>query len=133
MVDGNDVLAVYLATKTAMENARAGRGPTLIEALTYRLSSHSTSDDNSRYQDQIEYKKWLNKDPIARFRKYLNNAGIWTVKYEQELQEKSNRQISEAIAQVESSPMPSVDTLITDVYSEIPSALRADFEDIRNV
>ena len=133
LVDGNDVLAVYLATKIAMENARAGRGPTLIEALTYRLSSHSTSDDNSRYQDQIEYKKWLNKDPIARFRKYLNNAGIWTVEYEQELQEKSNRQISEAIAQVESSPMPSVDTLITDVYSEIPSALRADFEDIRNV
>ena len=133
LVDGNDVLAVYLATKTAMENARDGRGPTLIEALTYRLSSHSTSDDGSRYQDQIEYKKWLNKDPIARFRKYLNNAGIWTVEYEQELQEKFDRQISDIIAQVESSPMPSVDTLITDVYSEIPSALKSDFEDIKNV
>ncbi len=128
VVDGNDILAVYMVTKSAMEKAREGKGPTLIEAKTYRLSPHSTSDDGTRYQDQAEYKNWLSQDPIARFRKYLENSGIWNRDLEQEIQQKTERQITEAITQVESSPMPSLDTLITDVYSEIPDSLKSDFQ-----
>ena len=132
VVDGNDILAVYTATKSAMEKARSGKGPTLIEARTYRLSSHSTSDDGSRYQDQTEYKEWVSKDPIARFRRYLENSGIWNRDFEQEIQQKAERQINEAITHAESSPMPSMDTLITDVYSEVPKSLRDDFNDLKN-
>ena len=117
-----------MVTKSAMEKAREGKGPTLIEAKTYRLSPHSTSDDGTRYQDQAEYKNWLSQDPIARFRKYLENSGIWNRDLEQEIQQKTERQITEAITQVESSPMPSLDTLITDVYSEIPDSLKSDFQ-----
>lgn len=132
VVDGNDVLAIYMVTKSAMEKARDGKGPTLIEAKTYRLSPHSTSDDGSRYQNQIEYKEWLLKDPIARFRKYLENSGMWNHKIEQEIQQKTERQINEAINNAESSPMPSLDTLITDVYSEVPDSLNKDFQDFKN-
>src|SRR5206468_3321344 len=70
-VDGNDVLAVYRATRAAVDRARAGAGPTFIEALTYRVSAHSSSDDPTRYRDESVTAEWRRKDPIERFRKYL--------------------------------------------------------------
>jgi pyruvate dehydrogenase E1 component alpha subunit len=75
-VDGNDVLAVYRATKDAAERARAGHGPTLIEAMTYRIGPHSTADDATRYRTDDEVERWRAFDPIERFRRYLADAGI---------------------------------------------------------
>ncbi|MCG8567391.1 MAG: pyruvate dehydrogenase (acetyl-transferring) E1 component subunit alpha [Desulfobacterales bacterium] len=76
-VDGNDPLAVYQATLKAAERARAGKGPTLIEAVTYRMQMHTTADDPSRYREDEEVASWEKKDPLVRFQLYLENKGIW--------------------------------------------------------
>src|ERR687889_2737368 len=75
-VDGNDVLAVYEVTKEAVERARRGEGPTLIEARTYRLTAHSSDDDDRRYREREEVDGWRKKDPISRFERYLEEAGL---------------------------------------------------------
>ena len=75
-VDGNDVLACYAVTKKHMDDARSGRGPSLIEALTYRIGSHTTSDDPSKYRDPAEVAEWAAKDPIIRFERFLRKQGI---------------------------------------------------------
>lgn len=77
-VDGNDVIAVCHVTGEAIERARGGGGPTLIEALTYRLGDHTTADDSSRYRDAAEVEAWRRNDPIARLRGYLCANGQWT-------------------------------------------------------
>ena len=74
-VDGNDVLAVYAVTRDAVERARAGEGPTLIEAVTYRIGPHSTADDAARYRDEGEVTAWRERDPIDRYRTHLLDAG----------------------------------------------------------
>jgi pyruvate dehydrogenase E1 component alpha subunit len=74
-VDGNDVLAVYAVTRDAVQRARAGEGPTLIEAITYRIGSHSTADDAARYRDEEEVTAWRGRDPIERYRVHLLDAG----------------------------------------------------------
>jgi 2-oxoisovalerate dehydrogenase E1 component alpha subunit len=74
-VDGNDVLAVYAVTRVAAERARAGDGPTLIEAMTYRVGPHTTADDATRYRDQAEVDRWLALDPLERYRTWLVAAG----------------------------------------------------------
>jgi len=76
-VDGNDALAVYRATLEALERARGGGGPTLIEAVTYRLTMHTSADDPTRYRSEAEVQSWWQREPIARFRAYLENKGIW--------------------------------------------------------
>jgi pyruvate dehydrogenase E1 component alpha subunit len=75
-VDGNDVLACYAVTKKHMDDARSGRGPSLIEALTYRIGAHTTSDDPSKYRDPAEVAEWAAKDPIIRFERFLRKQGI---------------------------------------------------------
>jgi hypothetical protein len=70
-VDGNDVLAVYRVCREAIERARKGEGPTLVESVTYRIASHSSSDDAARYRDAAEFERWKQRDPILRFQKYL--------------------------------------------------------------
>jgi pyruvate dehydrogenase E1 component alpha subunit len=75
-VDGNDVLACYAVTKKHMDDARSGKGPTLIEALTYRIGAHTTSDDPSKYRDAAEVEYWTARDPLIRFEKFLRKQGI---------------------------------------------------------
>ncbi|MFO7691248.1 MAG: thiamine pyrophosphate-dependent enzyme, partial [Cryobacterium sp.] len=75
-VDGNDVLASFAVTAKAMEDARAGHGPALIEALTYRVGAHTTADDPTKYRDPDELAYWVARDPIVRFRTYLQSRGI---------------------------------------------------------
>jgi pyruvate dehydrogenase E1 component alpha subunit len=75
-VDGNDLLAVVVATQEAVARAREGRGPTLIEAVTYRLAPHSTADDPKKYQDAAELKLWEAREPLPRFRRYLQEKGV---------------------------------------------------------
>jgi pyruvate dehydrogenase E1 component alpha subunit len=75
-VDGNDILAVYAAAKEAVERARAGQGPTLIECITYRMAMHTTADDPKRYRSEKEVDMWRKRDPIVRFQKYLVDKGL---------------------------------------------------------
>jgi pyruvate dehydrogenase E1 component alpha subunit len=77
-IDGNDPFAAYLATRTALERARAGEGPTLIEAVTYRLGPHTTSDDPSRYRDGADVEKMRAVEPLARYRRFLEKRGLWS-------------------------------------------------------
>ncbi len=75
-VDGNDVLACYAVTAKHMDDARAGLGPTFIEAMTYRIGAHTTSDDPTKYRDSAEVEYWQARDPLARFEKFLRNRGV---------------------------------------------------------
>jgi len=75
-VDGNDILAVYTAAKEAVDRARAGRGPTLVECVTYRMAMHTTADDPKRYRTEAEVQKWRERDPIVRYQKYLVDKGF---------------------------------------------------------
>ncbi len=123
LVDGNDILAVIVATRKAAEKARQGGGPTLIEALTYRVGSHSTSDDPSAYRDETEVKEWERKDPIQRFQRFLAKRGLWTPEWEAELQETYKAQILEAIEVAEKAPLPGPETLFDDVFADTPAFL----------
>ena len=130
-VDGNDVLAVYKASKEAVENARRGGGPTMIECLTYRMGPHSTSDDPNRYRTKEEMEEWRKKDPIERFRTYLERRGYWTKDFETELRAEIEKEINDAIQQEEKVPPPPIETMFTDVYSEMPSGLKEQLEEVK--
>ena len=98
-VDGNDVLAMYVATSEALQRARAGEGPTLIEAVTYRLMMHTTADDPTKYRTSEEEQIWWKRDPLPRFRKYLEGRKYWNddleAKLLQELKEKMDAEVKE--------------------------------------
>ncbi len=96
-VDGNDPLATYVATKDALNHARSGNGPTLLEFLTYRLGPHTSSDDPTIYRLDKEVKEWEKKCPIVRFRKYLTKKNLWNKKYEAHLINKCKKQIEVAV------------------------------------
>lgn len=96
-VDGNDALGVVLAARKALERARTGGGPTLIEAITYRLMMHTTADDPKRYRDDGEVESWWQKDPIPRLRRYLERRKLWDEPRERELQERVLARIDEAV------------------------------------
>ncbi len=100
-VDGNDPLAIYVAMKEAVNHARQGKGPTLIESLTYRMGAHTTADDPTLYRSDKEVKYWQERDPIKRFRIYLQKKGIWNKKYEEELGKKCTKQIEDAVVKAE--------------------------------
>ena len=123
-VDGMDALAVYRATRDAAARAREGHGPTMIEAVTYRLGPHSSSDDPARYRDEAEVATWRARDPIARFRKYLEHAGWWDEGREARLEQEIGDEITHAIQEAERAGPPGIDTLFTDVYETMPAHLR---------
>lgn len=81
LVDGNDALATYRATRRAVERAREAAEPTLIEALTYRRGAHSSSDDDSRYREEADIEPWRERDPIDRYERFLADRGLWDEEY----------------------------------------------------
>jgi 2-oxoisovalerate dehydrogenase E1 component alpha subunit len=103
-VDGNDVLAVYGAMKEAVERARRGEGPTLLEAKTYRLVPHSSDDDDRRYRSREEVEAWSEKDPIGRFNKVLRGARVLDESKEKEISDRISREVDEAMEFAESAP-----------------------------
>jgi pyruvate dehydrogenase E1 component alpha subunit len=129
-VDGNDVLAVYSVTREAAERARKGDGPTFIEAVTYRRLGHSSSDDPSRYRDESEVKAWEQKDPVDRFRRYLIRRSLWDDVREETFKEQIATAVNEAIAAAESNGPPADETLITDVYADVPQQLKHQLVDV---
>lgn len=123
-VDGNDMVAVYRASREAFARARAGEGPTLIELFTYRVGPHSSSDDPTRYRGN-ESDQWLTeeKDPISRARTYLKSLGLWDEAYEAKIWDEAQTLVNEATTESAKKPEPDWDSLFEDVYAELPPAL----------
>jgi len=122
VVDGNDVLACYEVTRQAVERARRGEGPTLIEAKTYRFTAHSSDDDDKRYRQPDEVATWRQKDPIQRYASYLREAGTLTDAAEDAITERVNQQVDEATDYAEQALDPTPDDLTTFVYKQEPQA-----------
>lgn len=123
-VDGNDVLAVRQAVRTAVTRARAGEGPTLIEAETFRMGGHSTSDDPTRYVPRELLDAWEKRDPIQRFERFLERLGLWSQELREELEREVKEEISAAVKAAEETAKPALETIFSDVYAELPDFLR---------
>jgi pyruvate dehydrogenase E1 component alpha subunit len=106
-VDGNDIFGMYQTTKEALEKARKGGGPTFIEAVTYRMSDHTTADDASRYRSPEAVKQWEVKDPILRLKIYMEKIKIWTPVFEEEIARNCANRVLNAVTEYEA--MPPVD------------------------
>lgn len=130
-VDGNDVLAVYAATKKARELALAENCPVLIEAMTYRLAAHSTSDDPSGYRSMNEEEKWRAKDPIERFNTWLDSKGWFDKKTTDAFLEKSRADILAAVKKAEKVPVAPIEAIIEDVYDTPPWHLQQQLTDLK--
>ena len=117
-VDGNEVLAVYEVAKEAFGRARAGDGPTLIEAKTYRMTAHSSDDDDRRYREREEIEEWRQKDPIVRFEKYLLENGVFDESEQEEISERIKAEIAEASQSAEDAPFADPEDVLSGVYAE---------------
>jgi len=123
-IDGTDLLMVVQAVREAAERARNGGGPTLIEALTYRMGAHSTSDDPARYRPEEEMREWEKLDALVRLRLHAKWRGIWTDTLEEGALADAEKAVSEMISDCERLPPPSVESLFDDVYERMPAILR---------
>lgn len=124
-VDGNDVLACYSGMRDAVAYARSGQGPILLEALTYRVSAHSSSDDPSRYRDESVTQRWrTERDPLVRYRKVLLDRGVLTEAADAALLEEIEAQVRSAVAAEEPASPPPLATLVEDVFARVPSSLK---------
>ena len=129
LVDGNDLFAMYAATKEAIDRARKGGGPTLIEAYTYRLGAHTTSDDPTKYREDSEVEKWLPKDPIKRMKAYLITRGVWSEEQDDTLNEEYGENALEVFRNIEATGDPKVEDLFKYHYQEMPDHLREQYEE----
>jgi pyruvate dehydrogenase E1 component alpha subunit len=125
LVDGNDLFAMHDASSRAVARARAGEGPTLIEARTYRMGPHNTSDDPTRYVDPVELEERRAFDPIARVRRYLTAEGLVDEASEQRLDEELRAEVDAAFAEAETSTPPGPEALFDHVYARPPARLEA--------
>ncbi|WP_273385897.1 thiamine pyrophosphate-dependent dehydrogenase E1 component subunit alpha [Cohnella zeiphila] len=117
-VDGNDVLETYRVFKEAHDRALAGEGPTLVEIVTYRVTPHSTSDNDLVYRTKEEVEIHKAKDGIPAYRRYLTEAGLWSEEQEQELQARIREEIDEATEYGERAPFQAVEDAFRHVYAE---------------
>ncbi len=127
-VDGNDILAMYVAAKEAADYARKGNGPVLIEAVTYRLGAHTTSDDPTIYRSDDEVKEWEKKDPMIRFKKYLIDKGYWSEKEDQKLEEENNTYVGETFKGVEATGNAELLDIFKYTYKEMTPQLEEQYQ-----
>lgn len=118
-VDGNDVFAVYKATKEAVDRARGGGGPTLIECYTYRLDDHTTADDASRYRSKEEVEEWKGREPLIRLRLYMEKKGLWTKEYEDGVTKKAQQAVDEEIKKAETYAPPDPADILRYTYASL--------------
>jgi pyruvate dehydrogenase E1 component alpha subunit len=123
LVDGNDLFAVHDATRRAVERARAGEGPTLIEARTYRLAPHNTSDDSSRYVDPTQLEDARARDPLPRLRAHLSERGLVDEESERRLSEEIAEEIAAAVREMESESEFTAEQLFEHVYEGLSPRL----------
>jgi pyruvate dehydrogenase E1 component alpha subunit len=132
-VDGNDVFAVYLACKQALEKAREGKGPTFIEMYTYRVADHTTSDDAKRYRDPKEVEEWKNKDPIDRLRKYMKKKKWWSESYEKKINADLEKKINDAVKKSESvEPQPPT-SIVDFIFEKLTPNLEEQRKEIEDL
>lgn len=130
-VDGNDVCAIYDAVCYALHKAHAGKGATLIEALSYRLSDHTTADDATRYRSPDEVKAAWQKDPIKRLQTWLHQRNLWNEQKEQQLISECQQQVEEAVQRYQTTPPQPVEDLFDYLFNTTPPHLIAQRERIR--
>lgn len=117
-VNGNDPLEVYQYTKEAVDRARRGEGPTLIEAVTYRLVPHSSDDDDRAYRSREEVEEAKRKDPILHFNKYLKEVGVMDERIEKEIHDRIAHEVDAGTEYAENAPYPTPESTLTHVYKE---------------
>jgi 2-oxoisovalerate dehydrogenase E1 component alpha subunit len=122
-VDGNDVIAVRQTMEEALQRARAGDGPMLVEAVTYRLSDHTTADDASRYRDKEEVEESWKVEPLIRFRKYLMETGAWSESDEAALKAECGKQVDAAVAAYLDTPVQPVESIFDHMFAELPESM----------
>ncbi|MBI4204441.1 MAG: pyruvate dehydrogenase (acetyl-transferring) E1 component subunit alpha [Betaproteobacteria bacterium] len=124
-VDGNDIIAVRNAVERALTNARGGGGPSVIEAVTYRLSDHTTADDAARYRSADEVAQAWKVEPILRLRTYLTESDAWDKDREDALLKECNEQVQAAVQAYLDTPPPDADQMFDRLYAKLPAALQA--------
>jgi TPP-dependent pyruvate/acetoin dehydrogenase alpha subunit len=130
-VDGNDALAVYAVTQHAVQQIRETGRPVLIEALTYRIGAHSTSDDPTKYRDESVTDKWRKKDPILRLKRLLIAKGWWSAEEDAALIAETTTNLRAEIMRAEAAPVPAVDSLFEDVFEQVPAHLQEQREELK--
>ena len=128
-VDGNDVIALHTVISEAIDRARHGKGATVIEAITYRLSDHTTADDASRYRSSEELKEGWDKDPIKRLRNYLYHNSLWTEQDEQRLKSEADQIVESSVKNYLNTPLPDISDLFQYHYANTPQDLLAQQQD----
>ena len=131
LVDGNDVLAVCEAMNRAVERARSGQGPTLLELLTYRIGAHTTADDPTRYRDAAEIEEWQRKDPIARFQKFLLARDLLSEAEIEKMLASIEEEINQAVEIAENTPDMAPDSFFEYAAAELTPRLEAQRADLR--
>ena len=119
-----DVLATYQVTRTAVDKARRGDGPTLIEAVCYRFGPHTTADDATRYREDADVAKWRALDPLPRMRAHLVAQGSWDDAAEARLWAEVRDEVSQALAAAEAEPASDPGALFDHAYANPPAAVR---------
>jgi 2-oxoisovalerate dehydrogenase E1 component alpha subunit len=134
-VDGNDIFAVREVTRRARELAlKDGGRPVLIEAMSYRISHHSTSDDSFAYRARVEVEDWKRRDnPITRLRKYLENRGVWDDEKETALRARLRKEVLKAFSNAEKEKKPPLRAMFEDVYEDITPGTRKQMEELRSM
>jgi pyruvate dehydrogenase E1 component alpha subunit len=123
LVDGNDIFSVYAVTREAVERARRGQGPSLIEAYTYRMGPHTTADDPSKYRDDAEVEEWRPRDPLLRVQRYLHHRGQWSEAWEQQLVEECTVEVEQAMAEAAAVPPPPPQDMFRSMYATMTPQL----------
>lgn len=123
-VDGNDVVALHEVINEAMMRARGGKGATVIEAISYRLSDHTTADDASRYRNSGELQDAWNKEPVKRLRNFLHHRGLWNEQKEQALKQEAAALVEKEVKTYLETPLPSISDLFDHTYANMPPQLK---------
>jgi len=131
-VDGNDLFAVIMATKEAVEKARSGAGPTLIEGVTYRFGPHTTADDPTKYRKEEEIEPWKPLDPLVRLRLYLKGRGLWNEEVETRITEEAQKEIDQVVKDAEAVPTPEVEEIFKYVFAEMTPPLKEQLEYLKS-
>jgi 2-oxoisovalerate dehydrogenase E1 component alpha subunit len=119
-VDGNDLFAVVSETRKARERGERGEGPTLIEAITYRMGGHSTNDDPKAYRPDGELEPWTGRDPLERVRDYLVRKKLWSDEQQAALAEEIDARFRDAVSIAERTPAPPLESMFEDIYESAP-------------
>lgn len=130
--DGNDLFAMYVATREAVERARAGEGPTLIEAMTYRLGLHTTADDPTRYEPKEMHDAWVNRDPLLRMQRYLRSKGAADDARLERIEQDVREELRVAWEEAQREPAPDAQRYFGAVYANAPERLQRQLAHMKN-